>query len=372
MSEDKLKILLVEDDEDDVVLFKSIVKKIPRNRFVVEWVNSYKKAQAEIEKDRHDVYVLDYRLGVDSGTNLLEDFDVVSRRQPFIILTGAADDRIEREAMELGAADYLVKGAFGEQLLSRVLNYSIQRKAMEVQRIEYLMEVNRSKDEFIAVASHELRTPATAVKQYIGMVLQGFVGELSEEQASFIAQAYESNERQLRTIDDILRVARLDLDKLSLKFSKLDIVAVAREVVNDTLPLIKKRNQTIELNTTNDSIFVEGDELYLRMVLSNIVDNATKYSYEKSPIVVDIKTKGKWVEINIADKGVGIASDDIDKLFVKFSRIYNPLSVERGGTGLGLYWAREIIQIHKGNISVKSKLGDGTVFTIHLLQATDK
>lgn len=362
----RLKILLIDDDEDDAILFKSIVKKIPDNNFTVDWVNNYDRAHEEISRSAHDVYVIDYRLGAKSGTDFLLEFDVVSRRQPFIILTGAADGQLEQKAMKLGAADYLVKGAFDEQLLFRVLSYSIQRKAMESQRIEQLMEVNRSKDEFIAVASHELRTPATAVKQYLGMVMQGFAGDLNEQQLSFLDQAYESNERQLRIIDDILRVARLDLDKLTINPAKIDVASIVRSVADDIGPLAEKRQQTIELTAPEEPAWVMGDELYIRMALANVIDNASKYSHEGGNVSVSIERKSDRIQIEVTDDGVGIAEEDMDKLFVKFSRIHNPLSIQRGGTGLGLYWSREIIEIHHGRIAVKSETGVGTTFTVVL------
>lgn len=361
-----IKVLLIDDDEDDAVLFKSVVKKIPDGNFTVEWVSGYSQGYDEIAKNDHDVYVIDYSLGAHNGTELLQEFDIVQRRQPFIMLTGAADGKIEKTAMKLGAADYLVKGSFDEQLLSRVLYYSIQRKSMESQRIEHLLEVNRSKDEFIAVASHELRTPATAVKQYVGMVLEGFAGDISETQQTFLTRAYESNERQLQIIDDILRVARLDLDKLSLHKGRLDVAALTSGIIKDILPLAKKRKQKISFVEATKPVCVNADELYLRMAIANIIDNASKYSEEGKEIEVDIRVRQGNVIISVVDHGVGIETKDLEKLFVKFSRIHNPLSIQRGGTGLGLYWSREIIVMHDGKITVASHHGEGTRFSIYL------
>lgn len=361
-----IKLLLIDDDEDDAVLFKSVVKKIPDSNFTVEWVSGYDQAYEEIAKNEHDVYVIDYSLGAQNGTELLQEFDIVQRRQPFIMLTGAADGMIEKKAMKLGAADYLVKGSFDEQLLSRVLYYSIQRKSMESQRIEHLLEVNRSKDEFIAVASHELRTPATAVKQYVGMVLEGFAGDVSETQQTFLTRAYESNERQLQIIDDILRVARLDLDKLSLHKTTLDVTALTAGIIKDILPLAKKRKQKIIFKEAGAPVYVLADELYLRMAIANIIDNASKYSDEGKKITISISEHHGKAVLDVTDEGVGIESKDLEKLFVKFSRIHNALSIQRGGTGLGLYWSREIIVMHDGKITVDSIHGEGTRFSISL------
>ena len=360
-----IKILLIDDDADDALLFRHAVKKIPDGNFVVEWVDDFQTGRTKIAENTHDVYVIDYQLGAENGTRLLREFDVVQREQPFIMLTGAADGTREKEAMKLGAADYLIKGAFDEQLLSRVIRYSIQRKILEAQRIEHLIEVNRSKDEFIAVASHELRTPATAVKQYIGMVTDGFAGDISESQRNFLQRAYESNERQLRIIDDILRVARLDLDTLSLNLVKLDVGQALRGIVKDLADVTKERDQKIKLELAKSPSYIYADELYLRMALANIIENASKYS-EAGDIDVSVRKIDDMVTIAVRDNGVGIDEKDIEKLFVKFSRIHNPLSIQRGGTGLGLYWTREMISLHQGRIDVESALGKGSTFTVTL------
>lgn len=361
---DKIKILLIDDDEDDALLFKTVVRKIPDNQFEVEWISSYEEAREAIARSEHDVYVIDYLLGAENGTELLKEFQAVQRRQPFIMLTGAADGRREKEAMTLGAADYLIKGAFDEQLLSRVLQYSIQRKLLEAQRIQHLIEVNKSKDEFIAVASHELRTPATAVKQYIGMVVDGFAGEVSDTQRNFLERAFESNERQLRIIDDILRVARLDLETLSLNVVKLDVAKVIRGIMKDLAGLTNKRDQEVTLDAPKKPVFAMADELYFRMALANIIDNASKYSEEGKSIHITLRDEDGKVCVDVKDFGVGISDEDQEKLFVKFSRIHNSLSILRGGTGLGLYWAREILALHGGSITVTSVLHEGSTFRI--------
>lgn len=363
--QDTIKILLIDDDADDALLFRHAVKKITDGNFSVEWIDDFFLGRDKIAENAHDVYVIDYQLGAENGTQLLREFDVVQREQPFIMLTGAADGTREKEAMKLGAADYLIKGGFDEQLLSRVIRYAIHRKILEAQRIEHLMEVNRSKDEFIAVASHELRTPATAVKQYIGMVTDGFAGDISESQRNFLARAYESNERQLRIIDDILRVARLDLDTLSLNLVKLDVGRIVHGIAKDLRDTTKKREQKIDIDMSDSAAYIYADELYFRMALANIIDNASKYS-EDGNIRVSVRTFDDVVTVSVKDDGVGIDQKDIEKLFVKFSRIHNPLSIQRGGTGLGLYWTREVISLHQGRVEVESTLGEGSTFTVTL------
>ena len=364
---DNLRILLVGDDKENFRTINDLLDEIPQSPFHLEWVSTPGKARQAIQEERHDIYLIDYRLGKKSGLEILSGFDLVQRPESFILLTDVGDENIERKAMYMGIADYLVKGRFDSESLSRVMRYSLQRKILEAQRVHQLIEINRSKDEFIALASHQLRTPATAVKQYVGMVLEGYAGEVSEEQRRFLQSAYESNERQIQVVNDILRVAKLDLKKISLKPDPADLGALVESILHDAASTFETRNQAIHYTKPPKPVFAMIDTEYMRMALGNIIDNASKYTTPGSSISVkvDIGPKGK-ASVIVRDKGVGIAEHDMDKLFKKFSRIDNPLSVRVGGTGLGLYWSNEVIELHGGSIEVDSELGVGTTFKVIL------
>jgi two-component system sensor histidine kinase/response regulator len=366
-----IKVLLVDDDEDDYLIIRNFIYKIHDSPFKLDWVSNITDAKPIIEQEIHDIYLIDYRLGEENGLELLGRFDLVQRPEPFIILTGAGDERVERRAMRMGVADYLVKGTLDSELLSRVLHYALQRKRIEAQRVEQLMEINRSKDEFIALASHQLRTPATAVKQYIGMILEGYAGEVTPEQQRFLQSAYDSNERQIQVVNDILRVAKLDLKKIVLKKQDTDIVKLVESIMRDLTSHFENREQNVNFDTSKKVICTPVDSEYIRMAIGNIIDNASKYTPEGKKVCVSIEDNGNEnVQIIIKDEGVGISEEGMEKLFKKFSRIENPLSVKVGGTGLGLYWAKEIIELHGGTIKVTSTIDVGTTFTIFLPKET--
>lgn len=367
-STNPISVLLIDDDEDDFLIIKNLLAQIPASPFVVAWASSFDKGAAAIANSEHDVYLIDYRLGAQDGTELLEAAEPQKRSEPFIILTGAGDERIEREAMKLGAADYLVKGTFTAELLSRSIRYALQRKLMEEQRVQHLIDVNRAKDEFISLASHQLRTPATAVKQYLGMVLEGYVGDINDSQKTMLETAYNSNERQLQIVSDLLRVAKVDAGRVRLTKENIDLVPLIQEVIDELQAKFKQHNQQVVFTKPTDAARATVDKEHLRMVLENIIDNASKYSGKDKTITISVETTESQAIIHIADEGVGIKPEDQDKLFIKFSRIDNPLSTEVGGSGLGLYWAKKIVDLHGGDISVASEEGKGTTFTIQLPQ----
>lgn len=231
---------------------------------------------------------------------------------------------------------------------------------------EKLLALNASKDEFISLASHQLRTPATIVKQYLGMILDGFVGELSPEMREMVQKANDSNDRQIEIVDDLLRVARLDAGKIKLVKSTVGILPLVQEVVTEHLTILEERKQTTTITYNESGISAMIDRSRMKMVIENLLDNASKYSPEGKKITITITKRTDAVAIAIKDEGVGIDEEDMPKLFRKFSRLNNPLSVAVGGTGLGLYWAKRIITLHGGMIDVRSRPGSGSVFTIIL------
>ncbi|MDB5168355.1 MAG: hypothetical protein JWO55_613 [Candidatus Saccharibacteria bacterium] len=361
-----IKVLLVDDDEDDYLIISRVFAQIPDSPFQIEWCSSFDEAKSLIDLRNHDIYLIDYRLNGQTGLELLDYAQPYRRSEPFILLTGVGDREIEIRSMKLAAADYLVKGTINAELLARTLYYSLERKQFEEQRLRSLIELNKAKDEFISLAAHQLRTPATGVKQYLGMVLEGFVGELSDSQKSILQKANESNERQLRIVTDLLRVAQVDAGKVRLRKAEVDVVSLIYDVIKEQHETFDKRRQTVVFEPKKTNMRLHFDRDTIRMVIENLIDNASKYSGEDKTVTVKLDEDNGEAQITIIDRGVGIRLEDQDKLFEKFSRIENPLSTQVGGTGLGLYWAKKIIDLHQGRVTFESAIGQGTKFTIHL------
>ena len=228
------------------------------------------------------------------------------------------------------------------------------------------LKLDQAKEEFVSLASHQLRTPATAVKQFIGMIKEGYAGEMNPDQQSFINDAYESNERQLRIIDDLLSVARVDSGRMKLLLETTDINALVTAVLDEQKATIEKRRQHLDLHPSGKKLYANVDVSKLRMVIENLVSNASKYTPESGEISVSLSGSSQNIQIIVKDNGVGIAADDIGKLFQRFSRINNELSTKVGGTGLGLYLAKMIVDLHHGTIIATSIAGQGTVFTVKI------
>jgi len=239
--------------------------------------------------------------------------------------------------------------------------------AIEVFRdITKELELEQAKDEFVAIASHQLRTPATAVKQYVGLLLEGYADPLTESQREFLERAYESNERQLHIVQEILKISQLDLQKVIFKPKKIDAMDVIEEAVAGLHSNFEDKKQKIVIEKPRSQMRVMADREQLRTAIENLLENASNYTWEGKTITVKAKETKDCAMISVSDEGVGISRKDIPKLFQKFTRLPNPLSVQVGGTGLGLYWAAKIIEMHGGEIKVESKPNKGSIFTICL------
>jgi len=244
----------------------------------------------------------------------------------------------------------------------------LNRQAAKIlqERNEELEELARSKDEFVALASHQLRTPATAVKQYLGMVLQGYAGEVTDTQVEMLQKAFESNERQIQIVNQILNAARVDTGRLSMTRAPLDICTLLSGITEDMRPQIEHNQHTFTVQIPKQPLVVLADLGYLRMAIENVIHNACVYTPAGGLITVRMRRMGSNAIISVADTGVGIKKSDMHKLFVKFSRIHNPLSVQAGGSGIGLYLTAEIVRQHGGLITVESRVNKGSTFAISL------
>ena len=231
---------------------------------------------------------------------------------------------------------------------------------------EQLLVTNRSKDEFIMLASHQLRTPASGVKQFVGMIIQGYVGKVPPKQMQILKRAYDCNERQIKITDDLLKVARIDTGQVSLTKIPCNAIELIRNVIAEQESIYSSRKQKVHFSPQRDKVALFADIKLIYMVLENLLDNASKYSPHGATVTVSIRKNKDWVSISVRDTGVGISKDDRSKLFQKFSRITNPLSDTVGGSGLGLYLAKKIIELHDGTLGVSSVIGQGSTFIIKL------
>jgi len=244
--------------------------------------------------------------------------------------------------------------------------------ALVLRNIQYNEELARKNDElthldqlksdFMATMSHELRTPLTSIIGYSDMLLSGMTGELNEKQSTFIDSILKSGESLLNLINDVLDLTKIEAGRLELNREPVDL----RAALLGVLPVVKPRAQDkrIRISTflPTDLPPVLADPGKLNQVLLNLITNGIKYTHENGSVSVEARTSGEMVEIWVNDTGIGIAKEDQQKVFQRFTQIDSSATRSQGGTGLGLAIVKELVEMHGGSIRVQSKLGKGSSF----------
>ena len=250
--------------------------------------------------------------------------------------------------------------ALSDQVALVVRN--IQYNEELARKNEELTHLDQLKSDFMATMSHELRTPLTSIIGYSDMLLSGMTGELNEKQSAFVDSILKGGESLLNLINDVLDLTKIEAGRLELNREAVDL----RAALLGVLPVVKPRAQDkrIRISTflPTDLPLVWADPGKLNQILLNLITNGIKYTHENGSVSVEARTLDGLVEIWVNDTGIGIAREDQDKVFQRFTQIDSSATRSQGGTGLGLAIVRELVELHGGSIRVQSKLGKGSSF----------
>ncbi|MBI3671174.1 PAS domain-containing protein [Candidatus Azambacteria bacterium] len=228
--------------------------------------------------------------------------------------------------------------------------------------------ISKTKSEFISVAAHQLRTPLSAIKWIFKMLMDGDVGALSKEQKEFLQKGYDSNERIIQLVGDMLNVARIEEGRFGYEFYYVDVIELIKKNIKTMGLKAEEKNIKLEFEGPKDEIKpIKIDPARIELVIQNLLDNALKYTQKNGNISVKIeKADNSFVKISVKDSGVGIPKDQRERLFTKFFRGSNVIKMQTEGTGLGLFITRNIVKRHGGDIRVESESGSGTTFSFTL------
>lgn len=253
----------------------------------------------------------------------------------------------------------------------RELNASLQQKIANATKElrssnAVLRRLDEIKDEFISMASHQLRTPLTSVKGYISMVIEGDVGKITPSQKQLLEQAFMSSENMVHLINDFLNVSRIQSGKFVIDKTDVDLSVMVEEEMNGLRPNATARGMKLVYKKPNKFPLVSIDEGKFRQVVMNFTDNAIYYSHEDSSIIISLGVEGDEIVFTVKDTGIGVPKAEQDKLFAKFYRAANAKVQRPDGTGVGIFLAKKVIDAHGGSIIFNSVEGKGSTFGFRL------
>jgi signal transduction histidine kinase len=371
---EKIKILLVEDDEDDFILTRDLLNEIYADNLELEWVKDYDEAMARLVSNEHAICLLDYRLGGYNGIELLRQARERGCNCPSILLTGQADREIDFEAMRAGASDYLLKGELNPALLERAIRYGRERRRLEDERLHLVREqqareaaeaANRAKDDFLAMVSHELRSPLNAILGWTRILRSSSVDEETVERA--LETIERSAKSQAQMIEDLLDVSRVINGNLRLNLIEVNLSNIIKRVLEATHPAAEAKQ--IQIHTAFDETVgaVMGDPDRLQQIFANLLSNAVKFTPEAGSITIKVQPAEAYAQVSITDTGIGISADFLPQVFERYRQGHNEHKRKHKGLGLGLAIARHLVEMHKGSIAVHSDgEGSGSTFTVSL------
>lgn len=229
-----------------------------------------------------------------------------------------------------------------------------------------LTRLDAAKDEFLSIASHQLRTPLTSIKGYLSMVLEGDMGKVPKAQQQVLSEAFASSERMVHLIHDFLNVSRLQTGKFALELGHVDILALVKHEIKSLEAVAKGKGITLKFIDECGPCDMELDETKLQQVVMNFIDNAIFYSHADSTITITLKKTADAIEYTVHDTGIGVPKAEQSRLFEKFFRATNARKQRPDGTGVGIFLAKTVVDAHGGKIIFHSEEGVGSTFGFRL------
>ncbi len=361
-------ILIVDDKHENIIALKRILDK---HQFEVDSALSGEEALKKVLKNNYDLVLLDVQMPGLDGFEVAESISGYSKTKdiPIIFLSAVnVNKQFISKGYASGGRDYMVKPFDPDVLILKIKTYIKlyeQTTALQnmqqvlVEEIEFRKQAERTKDEFITMASHELKTPLTSIKGYMQMVERSFDRDLKEDAKKYLDRTRQQLEKLNILIDDLLDTSKITSGKLDFRNGVYDadpIIDNAVDIIRQTYP----SHTIIKTGLANAKIY--GDQLRIEQVILNYLTNAIKYSPNSSEILFDVsRLSDDEILINITDSGIGIPKDKQADLFTKFYRVEES-SNRFQGLGMGLYICAEIIKRHHGRYGVDSEPGRGSSF----------
>jgi signal transduction histidine kinase len=372
-----LRILVVDDNPTDRAMYRDLLDQHPKYAYRFEEASLGKTGLEQYGAAQPDCVLLDYQLPDLNGLEFLTQIcgkDGTSA-VPVIMLTGYGNETIVAEAIRAGAADYVPKAAVSTKSLERAITNAVEkyrmRAAIEAQRRELertnaeLWHKNEEIRSFYHMLSHELKTPLTAAREFVSLVLDGLAGSLNSTQREYLGIVKESCDQITFNINDLLDAARADTGKLYIVPQPIAMANVVSHVLVAMAPQAHEKGIELQQDIAPDLPLVYIDEKRITQVLTNLLGNALKFTPADGEVIVRVDNdpqRPAFVLVSVSDTGQGIEPEQLGYIFDRLYQVRSDETAIGGGLGLGLHICREVIKLHRGTIWATSTPGQGSTF----------
>ncbi len=361
MRQDPIKVLVVEAPAKDTQQIRQILSGKKDPSYSVESETNQRVALERVLKSDIHVVLMDESALRSPGSQVIDHWADKSSSTPIIIIADGENQEYVQKAIEKGAQDFLLRSDIDERILPRVIKYAMERKVSE-ERTRSL--ANRGLA-FVSLVSHELRAPLAIVKEGVNLVLDKILGKTNQKQHQVLTATRRNINRLDQIITNMLDISKIEAGDIRLQKQWFDLVDVVKKVIGSYDLQIREKKLNLRVTFSGQTVEVYADKYRIFQILSNLIGNAIKFS-EKGTITIAAFEKSGHIECSISDNGVGIAKDDLAKVFCKFQPFgWTPGGGEKG-MGLGLAISKSLVELHSGTIQVESQLGKGSCFTFSL------
>ncbi|MEO6948152.1 MAG: hybrid sensor histidine kinase/response regulator [Ginsengibacter sp.] len=364
-------ILIVDDTPENLISLKKVLEI---NGFEVDTASSGEEALKKVLKMSYVLIILDVQMPNMDGFEVAQTISGYSKAKDTAIIFLSAvntDTQFVKQGYSSGGLDYIIKPVDINILLLKVKTfyriYDQSRKLIEMKtellkEIEYRKDAERKKDEFISIASHELKTPLTSVKGYLQLLKRNIERGNTESINHQLSKAQNQVEKLNELVSDLLDLSKIESGELKFnkKYFSLD------KLLDECIENIQQANTNFIIQKSGKAgIDIFGDEMRIEQVVVNFLTNAIKYSPESNKIEIKVVADSKKVYVGVKDYGIGMTEEHFKNVFNKYYRV-EETSLRFQGFGMGLFICRQIIERHGGEIGVKSKPGVGSEFYFYL------
>jgi signal transduction histidine kinase len=369
MKDKALHVLLVEDNAGDARLLREMFSTEKPGSFELTHLLRMSEALVHLGKGGVDVMLLDMGLPDAHGLDTVRQAHAMAPNVPLIVLTGLDDEALAAEAMKEGAQDYLIKGQIENRALPRALRHAIERHRMQAESDLIRTNQMQFKDEFLSHVSHELRSPLTAIHQFVTILLDKLAGELNLEQREYLEIVFRNVKQLHAMINDLLEVTRMQAGKLQIELQQTSISDAIIYAVDTLQGAATAKGITLTSEIELRLPPACGDPTRIRQILIILLDNAIKFTPANGAVKVKAGVSEEdpnLLLLEVSDTGCGISPEMTERIFERLFQTADPASAGRKGLGLGLFICKELVTRQGGRIWARSALGKGAVFSLTL------